>query len=68
MPSIVEDKARISTCDTRSLISAKGSSRDSSGGKQLYDSGLKYDSGLYYDRWGNNPIQGDGAKVNLTKD
>ena len=60
------EKARIGLKNDVINLSVSNIIQDGSGGKQLYDSGLKYDSGLYYDRWGSNPHQGDKAKIGRT--
>lgn len=60
MASIADNTAKISI--------TSGAKRDSSGSKQLFDSGLLFDSGIYFDRWGTNPVQSEQARINFTKD
>jgi hypothetical protein len=51
--------AKIELQKDRIAIDGTGIMIDTSGEKQLFDSGLMFDSGLYFDKWGDNPQQGE---------
>lgn len=69
MASTIPNQAKVGKIPVQSRIAlTKGAFRDSSGGKQLFDSGLLFDSGIYFDRWGSGSVQSERAKVSFIKE
>ena len=56
-------KAKASLQINKAGIVSESTGVNSTGYKQLYDSGLLYDSGITYDDYNGSPVYGERAKI-----